>query len=60
MPVYFLDTDVEGNSDYDRTLTDQLYGGDDYYRLCQEVILGIGSIQPACLRAHGGTDSTAR
>ncbi len=45
VPVYLLDTDVEGNSDYDRTLTDQLYGGDDYYRLCQEVILGIGGIR---------------
>ena len=45
VPVYLLDTDVEGNSDYDRTLTDYLYGGDDYYRLCQEVILGIGGIR---------------
>ena len=42
MPVYLLDSDVEGNSDYDRGLTDRLYGGDSYYRLCQEVILGIG------------------
>jgi starch phosphorylase len=45
VPVYLLDTDVEGNSDYDRTLTDHLYGGDDYYRLCQEAILGIGGIR---------------
>lgn len=45
VPVYFLDTDVEDNSDYDRALTDRLYGGDDYYRLCQEVILGIGGIR---------------
>lgn len=54
VPVYLLDTDVEGNSDYDRTLTDQLYGGDDYYRLCQEAILGIGGIR--ILRALGCTD----
>ena len=53
VPVYLLDTDVEGNSDYDRTLTDQLYGGDDYYRLCQEAILGIGGIR--ILRSLGHT-----
>jgi len=51
VPVYLLDTDVEGNSEYDRTLTDSLYGGDDYYRLCQEVVLGIGGIR--VLRALG-------
>lgn len=54
VPVYLLDTDLEGNSDYDRTLTDQLYGGDNYYRLCQEAILGIGGIR--MLRALGHTD----
>lgn len=51
VPVFLLDTDVEGNSDYDRTLTDSLYGGDDYYRLCQEVVLGIGGVR--ILRALG-------
>jgi starch phosphorylase len=45
VPVFLLDTDVEGNSDYDRTLTDHLYGGDDYYRLCQEAVLGIGGVR---------------
>ncbi len=54
VPVYLLDTDVEGNTDYDRTLTDQLYGGDDYYRLCQEVVLGIGGVR--ILRALGHSD----
>jgi glycogen phosphorylase len=42
VPVLLLDTDLSSNSDYDRALTDQLYGGDARYRLCQEVILGIG------------------
>jgi len=42
VPVLFLDTDLPENSAWDRTLTDYLYGGDDHYRLCQEVILGIG------------------
>lgn len=50
-PVYFLDTDLPENSDYDRTLTDSLYGGDNYYRLCQEAVLGLGGI--AMLRSLG-------
>ena len=33
IPVFLLDTDVEGNDPWDRTLTDHLYGGDTYYRL---------------------------
>jgi len=44
IPVFLLDTDVEGNDPWDRHLTDHLYGGDPYYRLCQETILGIGGI----------------
>jgi starch phosphorylase len=44
VPVYLLDADVEGNDAWDRKLTDHLYGGDTYYRLCQETILGLGGI----------------
>ncbi len=44
LPVYLLDTDVEGNDAWDRRLTDHLYGGDSYYRLCQETVLGLGGI----------------
>lgn len=51
VPVYLLDTDLPENSAWDRTLTDVLYGGDQYYRLCQEVILGIGGVR--MLRALG-------
>lgn len=51
VPVYLLDTDIEGNAEDDRTLTHYLYGGDARYRLCQEVILGIGGIR--ILRALG-------
>jgi starch phosphorylase len=47
VPVYLLDTDLPENTDWDRTLTDSLYGGDNYYRLCQEVILGIGVSEDA-------------
>ena len=44
VPVYLLDTDLPENSDWDRTLTDTLYGGDQHYRICQEVVLGIGGV----------------
>lgn len=44
-PVLLLDTDLEQNSDEDRTLTHQLYGGDDSYRLKQELVLGLGGIR---------------
>jgi starch phosphorylase len=45
VPVYLLDTAVPENSDWDQTVTDHLYGGDSYYRLCQEVTLGIGGVE---------------
>ena len=51
VPVYFLDTALPGNGPWDQTLTDHLYGGDDHYRLCQEVVLGLGGV--AMLRALG-------
>ena len=54
VPVYFLDSDLPENSQWDRTLTHYLYGGDLHYRLCQEVILGIGGVR--MLRALGQTD----
>ncbi|WP_127530255.1 alpha-glucan family phosphorylase [Paenibacillus kobensis] len=40
--VYLLSTDVEGNSDDDRRLTDTLYPGNQDVRISQEMILGIG------------------
>jgi len=51
VPVYLLDTDLPENSDWDRKLTSVLYGGDSHYRLCQEVVLGIGGVR--MLRALG-------
>ncbi len=42
VPVFLLDTMLGENSEYDRTLTDYLYGGDEHYRLCQEIVLGMG------------------
>lgn len=51
VPVYMLDTDLPGNSEWDQRLTDQLYGGDKWYRFCQEIILGMGGVR--ILRALG-------
>jgi starch phosphorylase len=51
VPVYFLDADLPSNDQRDRDLTGQLYGGDPYYRLSQEVLLGIGGVR--MLRALG-------
>ena len=45
IPIIFLDTNVEGNSAEDRRITDFLYGGDQTYRLKQEIVLGIGGVR---------------
>jgi starch phosphorylase len=54
VPVILLDADLPENDEWDRALTDHLYGGDAHYRLCQEVILGIGGVR--MLRALGYHD----
>jgi len=51
VPIYFLDTDLPENSEWDRAITHYLYGGDSHYRICQEVVLGIGGLR--MLRAIG-------
>lgn len=45
VPIIFLDTDLEENTEEDRKITDSLYGGDQRYRLCQEIVLGIGGMR---------------
>lgn len=45
VPVFFLDTDLPENTAWDRTLTHFLYGGDAFYRLCQEIVLGLGGVR---------------
>jgi starch phosphorylase len=47
VPIYLLDTDLDGNSGWDRGLTDHLYGGDTNYRLQQEIVLGMGGSRMA-------------
>jgi starch phosphorylase len=55
-PVILLDTDLEENLPEDREITHYLYGGDDAYRLKQEMVLGIGGVR--LLRALGFEIST--
>ena len=43
--LYLLDTDFDDNSWEDRTLTHQLYGGDNEHRLKQEILLGVGGVR---------------
>ena len=42
--LYLLDTDNELNSEWDRQITHQLYGGDWENRIKQEILLGIGGM----------------
>ena len=44
MKLYLMDTDFEMNSEFDRQITHQLYGGDWENRIKQEYMLGIGGI----------------
>jgi len=51
VPLYLLDTDIDQNNKEDRKISHMLYGGDNEYRLMQEMLLGIGGIR--ALRALG-------
>lgn len=42
--LYLMDTDLDSNSEFDRPITYQLYGGDWEHRMKQEYMLGIGGI----------------
>ncbi len=54
LPVLLLDADLPENTEADRRLTDQLYGGDPAHRLAQELLLGVGGVR--MLRAAGYAD----
>ena len=56
VPIYFLDAELPANAEADRALTGTLYGGDSYYRLRQEVLLGLGGVR--MLRALGYNELT--
>jgi starch phosphorylase len=51
VPILLLDTDLDQNAAADREITHSLYGGDEAYRLKQEIVLGIGGLR--LLRALG-------
>ena len=44
VPLYLMNTDIPQNSEWDRSITHQLYGGDWENRMKQEYLLGIGGI----------------
>ncbi|MCW2765152.1 MAG: alpha-glucan phosphorylase, partial [Nocardioides sp.] len=50
VPLLLLDSDVEGNPDHYRDVTDRLYGGNSEHRLRQELLLGVGGVR--ALRAY--------
>lgn len=45
IPLLLLDTNVEGNDEDARAITDRLYGGDHEHRILQEIVLGIGGVR---------------
>jgi len=49
--LYLLDSDLPENQENDRSITYQLYGGDQNTRIKQEMVLGIGGVR--ALRAAG-------
>jgi starch phosphorylase len=49
--LYLLDSDLPENSEEDRRITYQLYGGDTHNRIQQWIVLGIGGVR--ALRAIG-------
>jgi starch phosphorylase len=51
IPILLLDTDLDQNAAVDREITHYLYGGDEVYRLKQEIVLGLGGMR--LLRALG-------
>ncbi|MDD4237281.1 MAG: alpha-glucan family phosphorylase [Desulfotomaculaceae bacterium] len=46
--IYLLDADTPKNTGDDRRLTGTLYGGDQQYRISQEILLGVGGVKALC------------
>lgn len=55
--MLFLDTNNETNAPQDRELTAYLYGGDERYRLKQEVILGLGGVRMLQILNHDNLEA---
>lgn len=45
IPLYLMDTDIDVNDPWNRTISDHLYSGGQEQRLRQEIVLGIGGAQ---------------
>jgi len=45
IPLYLLDTNIDENSDGDRKITSELYGGNKEMRIQQELLLGMGGVR---------------
>lgn len=54
VPLILLDSDLPDNNEYDRRLTDFLYGGDQDYRLAQEIVLGMAGVRMLRALGYGG------
>lgn len=54
VPMYFLTTDVDGNDDLSRSITNNLYDATELTRICQSIVLGIGGAK--LVEALGGAD----
>jgi starch phosphorylase len=52
--LLLLDTDVEGNDEEARAITDRLYGGDHEHRMLQEIVLGVGGVRAVAALAESG------
>ena len=44
-PVYLLTTDIDGNSDWAKSISHRLYDGNEKIRIAQETVLGVGGIR---------------
>jgi starch phosphorylase len=53
--LYFLDSDIPENTEEDRKITYQLYGGDRETRILQEIVLGIGGVRALRKVGHNPT-----
>ena len=57
VPVLFLDTNIGTNAPEDREISAHLYGGDERYRLKQEIVLGIGGAQMLQILDHDNLEA---
>ncbi len=54
VPLYLLTTDVDGNDNLSRTITNHLYDNNQLTRVSQNIVLGIGGAK--VVEALGGAD----